>query len=86
MHRNALLLVIIGMFVGCGTREQGESLDKASVPVVSTAPDQSGEADGPLGVGATPPAILAEGWLNGTAPSESELVGKVIVVDVWAYW
>ncbi len=61
MRRNAFLLVIIGMFVGCGT-------------------------GGPLGAGATPPVLLAEGWLNGTAPSESELAGKVVVVDVWAYW
>jgi hypothetical protein len=64
MHRNAFLLVIIAMFVGCSARE----------------------ASGPLGAGAMPPAILAEGWLNGTAASESELAGKVIVVDVWAYW
>jgi hypothetical protein len=39
-----------------------------------------------LGAGDTPPELLAEGWLNGTAPTESELAGKVIVVDVWAYW
>ena len=44
------------------------------------------QGDGPLGRGATSPRLLAEGWLNGTAPSESELAGKVVVVDVWAHW
>ena len=98
MRRNALLSVIIGMFVGCGTGEQGDSPDEAPVPVASTEPDepsipvaitasdQPSEPDGPLGVGATPPKLLAAGWLNGTTPSESELAGKVVVVDVWAYW
>ena len=47
---------------------------------------RSRESGGPLGAGATPPALLAEGWLNGTAPSKSDLAGKVIVVDVWAHW
>ena len=41
---------------------------------------------GPLGVGAVPPKLLAEGWLNGTSPGEAELVGKVVVVEVWAHW
>ena len=40
----------------------------------------------PIGVGAAQPKLLAEGWLNGTIPSETELEGKVLVVDVWAYW
>ena len=39
-----------------------------------------------MGVGATPPKLVAEGWLNGAAPMESEMAGKVVVVDVWAYW
>jgi len=39
-----------------------------------------------LPLGATLPAIEAEGWLNGTAPSADELKGKVIVIDAWAYW
>ena len=44
------------------------------------------ESGGPLGVGSLAPALLAEGWLNGEAPGEAELAGKVVVVDVWAYW
>lgn len=30
--------------------------------------------------------LLAEGWLNGSAPGEQSLAGKVVVVNVWAYW
>jgi hypothetical protein len=45
-----------------------------------------GSGPGPLGVGAAPPKLLAEGWLNGTSPGEAELVGKVVVVEVWAHW
>lgn len=30
--------------------------------------------------------LLAEGWLNGSAPGERSLAGKVVVVNVWAYW
>lgn len=70
VRHHTFLLVIVGMFVGCGTG----------------GPDGPGDADGPLGVGATPPKILSDGWLNGTAPSESELVNKVVVVNVWAHW
>jgi len=36
--------------------------------------------------GAPAPAIKAEGWLNGDAPTEESLHGKVVVVDAWAYW
>jgi len=32
------------------------------------------------------PQIQAEGWLNGFAPSQASLEGKVRVIDVWAYW
>ena len=44
------------------------------------------QASGPMGVGGSPPPIVAEGWLNGAEPSDSELAGKVVVIDVWAYW
>ena len=56
------------------------------VVIVVFAGCRARQSGGPLGAGAAAPALLAEGWLNGTAPSESELAGKVIVVDVWAYW
>lgn len=37
-------------------------------------------------IGLPAPAIKAEGWLNGAAPSHEELTGKLVVIDVWAYW
>lgn len=30
--------------------------------------------------------LLAEGWLNGSAPSQQALAGKVVVVSAWAFW
>lgn len=32
------------------------------------------------------PPIKVEGWLNGPGPTKDELLGKVIVVDAWAFW
>jgi len=32
------------------------------------------------------PALSAEGWLNGPGPTNEELRGEVVVIDVWAYW
>lgn len=32
------------------------------------------------------PAIQAEGWLNGEAPTTESLKGKVILVHAWATW
>lgn len=39
-----------------------------------------------LNVGQAAPALVAEGWLNSTLPSDAELAGKVLVVDAWAHW
>ena len=66
MCRNAFLVAVFAMLVGCGGQWQGNS--------------------SLLGAGATPPKLVAEGWLNGAAPTESEMAGKVVVVDVWAHW
>lgn len=44
------------------------------------------QSGGTLARGVSSPPLVAEGWLNGTAPSQSDLAGKVILVDVWAYW
>lgn len=32
------------------------------------------------------PDIAAAGWVNGEAPTKSDLSGKVVVVSVWATW
>jgi thiol-disulfide isomerase/thioredoxin len=41
---------------------------------------------GGLAAGASMPAIQAAGWVNGDAPTDEELRGKVVVVDAWATW
>lgn len=74
MRRKAALIVAAGLLVGCGPAEQG--LDSPSV-------SSSGQA--PLGPGVVAPAIEAEGWL-GPAPTASTWRGRVVVLDVWAYW
>lgn len=40
----------------------------------------------PLGPGATAPPLTAPAWINGEAPTPEALQGKVVVVDVWAFW
>ncbi|WP_010586496.1 TlpA family protein disulfide reductase [Schlesneria paludicola] len=37
-------------------------------------------------IGTSFPTIEAVGWINGPAPDESHLQGRVLVVDAWAYW
>jgi hypothetical protein len=39
-----------------------------------------------LGTGNSVPQINAAGWINGNAPGESELIGKVVVLEVFATW
>lgn len=46
----------------------------------------SSEGGRSLNVGQPAPALVAEGWLNSALPSDSDLAGKVLVIDVWAYW
>ena len=36
--------------------------------------------------GVSAPPIVADGWLNGRAPTEDELRGKVVVIEAWATW
>lgn len=48
--------------------------------------DKHVPAPGPGLIGMRAPAIQAQGWFNGTAPSEETLRGKIIVLDAWAYW
>lgn len=40
----------------------------------------------PVGIGAPAPALVAQGWLNGTPANWPQLAGRVVVIDVWAYW
>jgi hypothetical protein len=40
-------------------------------------------ADEPLPPGEPLPPLVAEGWINGPPPS---LRGRVVVLEVWAYW
>ena len=41
---------------------------------------------GPLGPGQVLPPLQAEGWFNGSAPTPSDLLGQVVVIQCWAYW
>lgn len=37
-------------------------------------------------VGSVAPEITATGWVNGVAPTQAELQGKIVVVEAWATW
>ncbi len=39
-----------------------------------------------LGHGRRAPEIVAEGWMNGDAPTQGALAGKVVLLNVWASW
>lgn len=58
----------------------------ASLMQVSPNDDRHIPYDGPSLIGTRGPVIRAKGWFNGTAPTEADLQGKVIVIDAWAYW
>lgn len=45
-----------------------------------------GPLDGGLAVGEPAPVIEAAGWINGKPPSDSDLDGRVVVVEAWASW
>ena len=36
--------------------------------------------------GTKPPPIVAAGWINGPGPEPEALEGKVVVLDIWAFW
>lgn len=40
----------------------------------------------PLGPGAQALPLAAPEWINGDAPAEQDLKGKVVVVELWAHW
>lgn len=45
------------------------------------------ESQGKLLAPGTPrPKLEAEGWFNGEPPEDSQLAGKVLVLDFWAHW
>ena len=52
---------------------------------LSCSPSPS-ESRSLLGPGQLLPQLQAEGWLNGTAPSNEALIGRVVVIDCWAFW
>ncbi len=58
----------------------------ASMLQMSPDGDRHRPMDGKSWVGTKAPAIQAEGWFNGEAPSPEDLRGKFIVVDAWAFW
>jgi len=71
VRRRLALLFLLGV---CG------------LPVLSACDSGAPRRTGMLGPGATPPPLVAQAWLNGPAPSASDLEGRVVVIDVWAHW
>ena len=55
----------------------------------SSSPDFFGGL-GTMNAGLEPgepaPALVAEGWINGNAPTPESLGGKVVFVEAWASW
>ncbi|NOX54468.1 MAG: hypothetical protein GXP27_08510 [Planctomycetes bacterium] len=45
-----------------------------------------GNGSGGVTPGEPVPQIKGEGWVNGEAPSQAELSGKVLVLHAWASW
>ena len=56
---------------------------------LSSSPDFFG-GWGTMNAGLEPgdpaPALVAEGWINGNAPTPESLDGKVVFVEAWASW
>ncbi|HUQ69757.1 MAG TPA: TlpA disulfide reductase family protein [Planctomycetaceae bacterium] len=42
--------------------------------------------DGTTRIGTPLPDLKVQGWLNGPGPTPGELSGRIVLVDVWAYW
>ncbi len=57
-----------------------------AAPIVDLVGPETQRPGGLLGPGAVAPAIVGEGWLNGPVLRPEDLAGKVVVVDVWAFW
>jgi thiol-disulfide isomerase/thioredoxin len=36
--------------------------------------------------GTPAPKIEADGWVGGPAPAAADFSGRIVVIDVWAYW
>ena len=72
--------------VVAATKELIKEWEEATNRILQELPSEEAKFAPPLGAGAVAPELLAEGWLNGDLPRETELEGKVVVVDVWAYW
>jgi thiol-disulfide isomerase/thioredoxin len=68
-----LLLVMVLVGVGVG------------LLLTPRPPDRAGPERGRL-VGQPMPTLVAQGWLNGAAPTAEELRGQVILIDAWAFW
>lgn len=62
-------------------------------PIVPSMQDETARIDGQnlsppggtlaIAIGDRLPQWEIEGWLNGPPPAAAQLVGKVVVVDVW---
>lgn len=67
-------------------REINGSLHGQIDDILRERAEREAKANDPVRVGRTLPELRARGWINGRPPSLSELGGKVVVLDLWAYW
>jgi len=58
----------------------------AAVPLIMGLAFVAGCGPQPLGTGNALPRLRVAGWTNGVPPGVDDLVGKVIVLDVFASW
>jgi hypothetical protein len=61
-----------------------QTLPRPKFPTLALS--QRAANDHPMQLGELAPPLEAAGWLNGPAPTDMTLAGKVLVVDVWADW
>ena len=86
--------VLLAMLVGC--EQQRTNTPAAGASETTSLPtsrpaflDTLAQADGGsslLAPGSHMPALVAEGWINGSPPLSSQSPGKIRVIEVWAFW
>lgn len=67
-------------------REINQSLHGRLDDIRRKRAEREAAAKNPVRVGRVLPELRAQGWLNGVPPPTSDLAGKVVVLDLWAYW
>jgi len=77
MRANLLILALCGAVLAGGFGGQRDDFRRFH--------DENDAAQAAL-EGKAPPPIVATEWLNSTPLNLGELKGKVVLLDMWAYW